>query len=448
MTATSDRLDRLVDPRFGPVLRVVRQQRPPELPPGFVAYGAAVADTRRFAHWQADPFASGASLVDPAAARAAAIGEAVERYCGNAVPTGLPRRTHRELAAAGIAALDPAELVLYSERQYHRPGFPYVRFTADLPVRWCTAADLDTGEPVEVPASVAHLNFHAGPYADEPATHFVILPGIAAGCSHDEAVDAALAEVCERDAVTTWWQRGAPVLGLPADVRSEVATLLADPTRDPVIDYTLFGVPSDLGVPVVGALLDDRARGIVTMGSSCHEDLGTAATKAVTEAIQLRAFSVDLLDPASPVRRGFAAGHRDARVLAEFRDDRCYLDAQLPDFAAAVDFASHAQLWLDPRMRVHLDRLHTPPDIPTAPGLPAVGSLRRHLADRGHRVLVVDLTTPDVAAAGLHVVRVLVPGLYPNAPAAVPFLGGERLYRGPAGPLDEDELVRAPLPAI
>jgi ribosomal protein S12 methylthiotransferase accessory factor len=55
-----------------------------------------------------------------------------------------------------------------------------------------------------------------------------------------------------------------------------------------------------------------------------------------------------------------------------------------------------------------------------------------------------------VAATGLRVVRVLIPGMYPNAPASLPFLGGSRLYeptnRGRRPTLDD--LVRAPIPAI
>ncbi|HBL29018.1 MAG TPA: bacteriocin biosynthesis protein SagD, partial [Acidobacteria bacterium] len=71
---------------------------------------------------------------------------------------------------------------------------------------------------------------------------------------------------------------------------------------------------------------------------------------------------------------------------------------------------------------------------------------------RGFRAISVDVTTPDVQAAGLCVVRVIVPGLYPNAPAAFPFLGGRRLYEEPAAlgwlpaPLTEADLVRVPLP--
>jgi ribosomal protein S12 methylthiotransferase accessory factor len=50
--------------------------------------------------------------------------------------------------------------------------------------------------------------------------------------------------------------------------------------------------------------------------------------------------------------------------------------------------------------------------------LSAVGGLE------GYRVVSVDVTTPDVLAAGLRVVRVVVPGLYSNAAAGLPFLGG------------------------
>jgi ribosomal protein S12 methylthiotransferase accessory factor len=70
----------------------------------------------------------------------------------------------------------------------------------------------------------------------------------------------------------------------------------------------------------------------------------------------------------------------------------------------------------------------------------------------GLRAVSVDLTSPDVASAGLRVVRVLVPGLYSNAPAAFPLLGGRRLYDVPLtegwvdAPLTEAGLVRVPIP--
>jgi len=74
------------------------------------------------------------------------------------------------------------------------------------------------------------------------------------------------------------------------------------------------------------------------------------------------------------------------------------------------------------------------------------------MASAGHRPVSFDITTPDVALAGLRVVRVVVPGLYPNAPTAFAYLGGGRQFDVPVeqGWLCQarasDELILTPIP--
>jgi ribosomal protein S12 methylthiotransferase accessory factor len=71
---------------------------------------------------------------------------------------------------------------------------------------------------------------------------------------------------------------------------------------------------------------------------------------------------------------------------------------------------------------------------------------------RGYDIVYVDVTTADIRSVGLNVVRVIVPGLVPNAPAAFPFLGRRRVqdqavslgWRGEA--LEERQLNFAPIP--
>ncbi|WP_322752535.1 hypothetical protein [Frankia sp. Cas3] len=76
------------------------------------------------------------------------------------------------------------------------------------------------------------------------------------------------------------------------------------------------------------------------------------------------------------------------------------------------------------------------------------------LAKRNLRAVSVDVTTSDVRAAGLAVVRVIVPGLYCNPPAAFPYLGGDRLYTVPTElgwvteNLTEDTLYPYPIPHV
>jgi hypothetical protein len=58
--------------------------------------------------------------------------------------------------------------------------------------------------------------------------------------------------------------------------------------------------------------------------------------------------------------------------------------------------------------------------------------LVNHLRSCGHDVIIANLTTVDVAATGLHVVRALVHGLIPLAVGTTMRLGGPRLWDAPA----------------
>ncbi len=450
-------IDRLVDPRSGLVRRLIRYTHPPELPAALVSFAADVADTRRFAPWQADRVALGAAFSHEEQARRSAIGEAVERYCGNAVPSELRRASYNQLARSGVPALDPADLVLYSERQYQQRGFPFVRFSRDLPVRWVEGQDVESREPVLLPASIVYVNFYAGPYADEPPTNFVMYSGVACGPSRAEAERAALEELMERDATMIWWMSGCEAPGI--DLASAPAVRAALVARvSGGIHYHLMHIRTLFGVPVVGALIEDTALQIMALGVACRPDPQAAALKALVEAVHLRIFAQGLLDPNGHVWQGISAGVLDSRSYKPYRADRGYQDAFRSDFRDVIDLGSQAQIYLDPRMHLYLARITSPAssvqlaDIPSVEaGDPRALYLAR-LRERGLRAYSVDLTTPDIRACGLRVVRVVVPGLYPNAPAAFPFLGGRRLYDEPfelgwlPAPLREDQLVRVPLP--
>ena len=134
LTTPAERV--LVDARLGLLTAVVRHPQQPGLAVAWIGYGAHVAETNVHAPYTVDRYGSGASLGDPDQARRAAIGEAIERYCGNVVPDDLPLASFAELRAAGRSAADPAELALYSADQYATPGFPFVAFTRELRVAW------------------------------------------------------------------------------------------------------------------------------------------------------------------------------------------------------------------------------------------------------------------------------------------------------------------------
>lgn len=444
--------DLLTDRRTGLLTDVHRQPRDPRMPAGWVSYSAHVARADRWAPWRPDGFGFGASLGDEDAARAAAIGEAVERYCGNAIPDGLTRASWHDLVTAGEDALDPETLALYSTRQYRLPGFPFVPFTRDLTVAWVPGTDLMTGGELWVPASLAYLDFHYGPRAAEPATHSLIYSGIATGIDREHAQRTAVQELIERDACTIWWASGTPARRL--DDGGRVVGRLGAPGAGGPVDVRLLHVPSEFDVPVVAAFLQDTAAGHVAFGSACRADPATAAAKAMAEAFGLLQLTRQLDEPGSGVWRAVTSGEIERHVFLPHRPDRRYRELAGSDYRALADLPSVAQLYLDPRMQgAPLQRLRTGPTVPLdalAGARPAdhVAQLGRH----GIRTVGVDLTTKDVAAAGLVVVRVVCAGLVGNAPPAFPLRGGERLYRIPHQlgwtdrPLVEDDLVTDPIP--
>ncbi|WP_239337311.1 YcaO-like family protein [Frankia sp. CiP3] len=460
-------VDLLVDARCGIVRKLLRVPTPDWLPAQLVVYGADVAGLGCHGPW-VDPWTSAATLADPPGARAAALGEAAERYAGNLVPPGLRRGSAGELRDGGAQLVGPADLPLYAPWQYAARGFPFVPFTDDLRIAWVDGVDLTSGATVAVPASLAYLNYHhninyrrGGPdHADrpdrrraaEPVTHGVYFPGIAAGPSPVIAQETALAEVIERDAVSVWWCADAPATGIDLDSLPELAAVLAT-TR---LRCHLAWIPTRLGLPVVAALLHDPEQGIVTLGSAARQDPTAAAVKAFAEACQLALFSADLLDPASRVWKAVATGRQDRRCFLPYRADRRYLDQAGVDYRAAVDFAVHAQLYLDPRMHDRVDRLRRPARVLGIDDISA-GShshVLQRLTDQDLRAVAIDLTSSDLRTAGVHVARVVVPGLCANAPAALPYLGAHRLYTEPvalgwaAAPLRPTDVVRAPIPAI
>lgn len=431
----------LVDPRLGLITSLTRHDRRPGMPPAWIGYGASVAWTTAYAPWETDRYGFGASLGDPDRARRAALGEAVERYCGNIVPDELLSASFDEVTSTGVDAVDPENLALYSPRQHAMPGFPFVPFTRDLRVAWTTGRDMRTGTEVLVPASLAYLNYFRGAHAGEPPTNALSFAGIATGEDRGHAERFALEELFERDASTIWWMTGARASVVKDG--HEVVGLLDDPEANQRT-IRLLALPSPFGVPVMAVFIEDHPRRMVAFGSACRADPREASTKALVEAYGLLGLTMQLADPGSDVWRARDDGSIATHVFRPFRAERDYASVIRPDFRDLTDLPAVAQLYLDPRMQGEpLDRLRIEEpavrlaDIPTSPD----GYVSR-LHAAGLRAISVDLTTPDVRAAGLCVVRVVVPGLYGNAAAAFPYLGGTRLYRH----VDEDDLVRHPIP--
>ncbi len=309
-----------------------------------------------------------------AQAAAGALGEAAELWSAER-PLSLVNGTVAELRARFGArrVLGPAELAPGEAT----PGWEAARLA------WRTGQDLLSGHPCLVPAHAVHCP-PAGTEPLGPALVPWTSNGMGAHAVREAALLHALLEACERDQLARALAGGFT----PAEVRRRLlapASLArgAPRTADRAKRLSargfavhLLDVTAGLGLPTAAALLVDLERGPVPVaaGYACRLRRDEALLAALLEAAQSR------LTEIHGAREDVLHGARLAGLPLVALCDRARPTrraAALPDHGA-----------LAPRAAVRL--------------------VLSRLAAAGHRrVVVTDLAGPP----GLHVVKVLVPGL-------------------------------------
>ncbi len=342
-----------------------------------------------------------------AEARTTAICEAAERYSAS-----IPRCEEMVVATArelGDRAVDPRRFALFSDRQYRSSGFGYARFDRDTRLAWIEGRSLPDGDAAWLPAQLVHLSSRD----DEPRIAQVTSSGLACGATVADATLAALLELLERDGFMIAWKARLSLPLLQWDGNAELdafdRTVLA-PTglARRVVDLSAFW-----DVPCAAAVVRSMAAesAPVGVGAAAAPTIARAVTKALDEATRVRSW-------ADALRRGDVPV--PARIV-HFEDHiRFYAE---PENAARVDFLDGSA------ERRHVDAVAP---LPGACAEARIEAICRRLARRGTSAYAVDVTSPDVADAGLAVVRVLAPELCAlDVEHDSRLLGGRRLYEEP-----------------
>jgi len=444
-----------VDERTGIVNRLERVKTHCSVPNMLHIVQSVACDMRRISFWSNGRLNHGSSFFTYEAAKNSAIAECIERYCGNRVDSKkLVQASYNELASRGDHAVDPERLVLHSTMQYEAAGFPLVPFTRDLRVYWVRGQCLSCDRAAWIPASLVHVNWYLGPYADDPPTSYAIFSGIAAGSSWDAAVAAGLEEIIERDATMIWWLNAhrLPGVQLTADLE---AVWAGPPTKLGQRAWLIY-LENEFAVPVMAGIVENVQDELLTIGFAVRPDPAEAGLKAWAEALGLQETARLMRDPASSFWRITANLISDQSLKAP-REDRQYLNVYRNDFRDVNTLLSQLQVNLDPRareiLRGWIDVAPVRP-VSSLPRLPdrTSATYRALLEQRGFEVFAVDMTTPDVAMTNIKVARVVVPGLVPNYPAAFPPFGRRRIQDMAVAlgwrdrPLDEQDLNIFPMP--
>lgn len=412
LEAAWQRFAPLIDEEIG-IIREVSDAPPLAGEPAFPGAGARLSRIDRLYGLTGFDEAAGATSLDPLEARIKACGEAIERYCGFlCFPDELVYTTAAEL---GPGALDPRRWPRCTEKEYLSRRNPLHPPDSNRSYHWVTGRSLTGGHSVWLPALHTYLTYDPA----DPA-ELTILPhstGLAAGDSPAAAAFSAACEVLERDAVAVTWFKGlpAPKLHLEPSPWPEVAERLRR-IRVAGLRAEAYALLPEEPPAKIFVLLWDRPGGPlpVMTGAGVALDSGRAIAKALDEAVQCRQTALqELILAPRPPRRA----RRPAEVVHLEDHLTFYLE---PDHLEAFAFLTEQTETADPEALPRLE--------PTGSGAEAaLTALVGALAERDRELLVADLTRRDVAAAGLHVVRAMIPGLVPLAHGhAMRFLGMER----------------------
>ena len=338
----------------------------------------------------------------------AAVGEAVERYSAAYVPRErLVEATAEEL---GAGAVDPATFGLFSEAQYARPGFPFLRFARDTRIPWVEGVDLVTGKPVWLPAELVFLT-ELRP-AGTDGIGYSTSSGLACGTSAGEALERALFELLERDAFMLAWRRRLVPPHLDWSEHPELQELDERCFRPTGLRFIALDLSSLHDLPiVVGVVLAPGSGAALGVGAAANVRVEDAWSRALAEAFASRTAcrKLRLLEP----ERRYEI---DGSDVLGFNDHiRFYGDDERADLASFLWTSRETRTAADvPPLRAEADTLCDE----------LVARARR----AGSRAFAVDVTAPDIASVGLRVVRAVAPGLcWLDAEHRCRFLGAGRL---------------------
>jgi len=407
----------LVDPKVG-VVREVSEVAIDEDDPSFFHYFSRSCDASVFVPFKNFSHNGGAST-DRYVAMAKAVGEAVERYCSAIFDRDeLLLSTYREL---GRNAVHPDLFTVYSPQQLAVEGFLWQPFTEDSSAHWTEGTSLVTGETVLLPAAAVFIPYFYHHHRERTA-HVLqpISTGLACGASFAEAAMSGLCEVIERDAFTITWQARLSRPRIRPETLPPVGRDLLRRFAEVGIRVELMDITTDVGVPTLLsiALSDAATSPAVAVAAATDPSREQALVKTLEELAHTRKYSKQVMDYMPPIAVDVAGGHPQVKDQKEHLRFYCPQESKaFAEFAWAAeetrDFAAVADL--------------SHPD----PG-EQMRRVVRQLSTAGLEPIVCDLTSPDIRALGLRVVRAVVPGAHPlQMGHSNRALGNRRLYEVP-----------------
>ncbi|MFC5262582.1 TOMM precursor leader peptide-binding protein [Kribbella qitaiheensis] len=330
--------------------------------------------------------------------------EGLERDAGQR-----PRRVDVALRATAteltVPFVEMEQCGLYTPDFYQQHQDKYVPWSENPSVPWVWGWSVRDHRPLLVPEQIVYYLDHR---EDHRNTVQECSNGCASGSSVTEAVLHGQLELIERDAFLISWYSGLTPTEIDLDTVDHPLVRQMRAHVD-LLGYDLrcFDIRVDLPVPAVGAVAVRRDGGLGTLcfAGGASLDPADAVRAAVCEvASYVTGFEERVSETLGQVQE-MVTDYRNVTELAHHA-----LLFGMPEMA------QHAEHWLRQTEVTPLDQVFanwTTGRAPVTDLREPVEEIVALFAAGGMDTVVVDQTTPEQLAMGLHTVATIVPGLIP-----------------------------------
>jgi len=318
-----------------------------------------------------------------------AVGEAIERYSASIIDSEkIVWKRFEELEGD---VLPPHDLGLYSDEQYDREDFPYVRFDSSIPHPWVLGSWLNNAKPIWLSALFVFLSIelHREQLIAQGTSN-----GLAASSSKDDAALRAILELVERDAFMSTWLTASPT-----------QRIQLDDTLDPLLHTVLEGIE------VLGATVEVYRLPASVIGT-------TVLCLALGDGDQYPGVTFGLgcdLDPRVGLRQAVLELGQTGPYLRRMKRSGVLKPAEDP--TGVREMLDHAAYYFPHERASAFDRLRSQETISLrelkSVATRSLEDCAAALDEAGVRVALVDVTSADVATGPFSVMRAVSPDLQP-----------------------------------
>lgn len=331
----------VVDEVFGLVKHIYKLENKHGEPSSMFAYTCLLNDVSQLLNWPMDKISTGYSFDEDRAIKSA-IGEGIERYCGNYIPDNLLKARVDEMLDLGYSFVNPKEFLQFIKEQSETID-TYFKVDESALVEWVPMLNLVKNEKCYLPADVVYVDYRR--YQKDKKIRGnrlpIIFSGLSAGPTVDYAIVNSLLEIIERDSTMLWWIGRNRATELIIDIKDRLSDVVNE-SREKGIALKFLLLSTEFSVYTVACILNDYENEFITVGFSCHFDIKKASEKALMEAYQLRMFSFNLSDVEGFV---WKEEYQDMFGIKDFQSDRNYSKVYKKDYSDMVSLLQNTHFF-------------------------------------------------------------------------------------------------------